>query len=153
MNEDNKIDFLKSVKCKTDIEFYFITILSNFLINRIGKIIHQNDMIFQFLFSELNHKLDTRKYNLEKNKDELRFKFDDKYFVNSLKTFDDKQSNYFENIMNFTENMINSNIGKIKELLGEKEIEKIKKDIRDNNNINEYDDRMKFHYLKKNKRI
>lgn len=120
---DKKEDFLKTIHCQNDIEFYFIYILSNNLINRIGKIIHQNDMVFQFLFSDLNDKLDIKKYKLYKDKikNEIKCIFDYKNIENSLKTLNFKKYD-IDNIIKFSETFINSNMEKIKELLGEKKL-------------------------------
>ena len=58
----------------------FYTILVNKLISRIGKIIHQNDAIFQFLFYDPEENWNINNYKLieDKEKKELKFIIDKK---------------------------------------------------------------------------
>ena len=137
-------EFLKEVNCKNDFEFYFIYILANKLINRIGKIIHQRDIYFQYLFYELNDNFNINDFNLIKDKENEQIKFikKEKNKINSLKSLDLKDINVSQ-FQQFIENFFKTNIVKLMDLLGEKKLYEIKgkieekfSNIKENDNIN-----------------
>ena len=130
LKKEKEKDFLDTVNCQTDIEFYFIYILANNLINRIGKIIHENDILFQFLFYDINDYLDINNYILieDKQKNQLKFEFDESLRINNLKIIKNKEYNV-SSLNKFIDDFILINIPRIKNLLGEKRIKEIKEKI------------------------
>ena len=137
-NKRKKLEeFLKNVHCKNDAEFYFIFILSNKLINRIGRIIHQNDAIFQFLFYDPKNNFDINNYNLIKDKEKGEIKFsinNDQNKINSLKNLTQEELT-FSSIIKFINDFEEINLPKVQNLLGEAKIKEIKNEI-----INKYQD-------------
>lgn len=130
LKKEKEKEFLDTVGCQNDIEFYFIYILANNLINRIGKIVHENDILFQFLFYDINDNLDINNYSLirDKEKNELKFDFDESLRINNLKVLNQKEYKA-SSLKKFVEDLIQINIPKIIDLLGEKRINEIKKEI------------------------
>ena len=130
LKKEKEKEFLDTVGCQNDIEFYFIYILANNLINRIGKIVHENDILFQFLFYDINDNLDINNYSLirDKEKNELKFDFDESLRINNLKVLNQKEYKA-SSLKKFVEDFIQINIPKIIDLLGEKRINEIKKEI------------------------
>ena len=130
--------FLKKVYCENDAEFYFIFILANNLISRIGKIIHQNDNIFQSLFYDINDNLKLSKYKLiEDKKNNIKF-ITQKEGIDSLKSLDFKKLD-ISLINEFTENLANSNISRLKKLLKGDKIKELEEEIK-----NKFEDLKEF---------
>ena len=142
LKKNKKDEFLKELNCENEYEFEFYFILLNNIINRIGKIIHQNDFIFQHLFNDINDNLNINNYNLIKDEEnqEIKFHFENKNKYNSLRNLDFKEFNLLS-LDEFINNFINCNIPKIKKLLGSDCIQKIKAEIKAKlPNISESDD-------------
>ena len=137
LKEEKSNEFLKNVNCENDAEFYFITVLINKLISRIGKIIHQNDFIFQFLFYDINNNLDINNYRLieEKEKKEIKFSIDKKTRIDSLKNLDFKKIN-ISFIFNFLKEFSKKNFDKMCDFIGKDKLNEIKTNIK--NGFKEY---------------
>ena len=127
LKEEGQKDFLKSVKCKNDIEFYFLYMLIENIIKRIGNIVHQNDEDFKILFKDVSNDLNRRKYKLLQDKNEENgFVFIEERIGHNIKPI--KLTNSLiklSDFNNFSNNFYNIFIPKLKKLLGEKDINKI----------------------------
>ena len=123
-------DFLKKMKCDNDTDFYFLFNLINNIINKIGKIIHQNDEIYKIYFSEISDKLDYSKYQLKKDNNENNtiILIDKNEKNESISYLSNKVYNY-EDFINFSNTFYEKNKNKIKELLGDKKEKEIIKEI------------------------
>ena len=159
LKEEKAKEFLKEVNCKNDYEFYFIYVFANKLINRIGKIIHQDDIYYQFLFYEPNDNFNINNFNLIQDKENEQIKFipKEKNKNESLKSLDFKDFNA-SHIQRFIDDFFKTNIVKLKGLLGEKKLNEIKKKIDEkfsnikgsdkiNNEINLYENKIEKYIL------
>ena len=130
LKEDNK-EFLNSINCKSDFEFYFLYILITNIIKRIGKIIHQNDDQFKLLFKDNKSDLNIEKLLLIKDENEKEgFKFIEKKNENDFKTI--KLTNSIPNLNdldNFSNDFYNFHIKKLENLLEEQKLKKLKNKI------------------------
>ena len=128
LKKDQQENFLKSVGCENEMEFYFLYMLIENIIKRIGNIVHQNDKDFKIMFQDIPNDLNNKKYKLvhdEKEKNEYVFieevsDFRPIRLTDSLINFD------FDNFNDFAYNFYNTHIPKLKDLLGEKKISKLK---------------------------
>ena len=131
LKEDGQKDFLKSVKCKNDMEFYFLYMLIENIIKRIGNIVHQNDKDFKIVFKDISNDLNRRKYKLVQDINEKNgYKFIEEKTEHDIKTI--KLTNSLiklNDFNNFANNFYNSYIPKLKILLGEQDINKIRDKI------------------------
>ena len=106
IKKEKENELLKNVCCKNDAEFYFVFILANKLINRISRIIHQNDAIFQFLFYNIENNLNIKDYTLfmDKNNKEIKFIGNKQKRIDSLKKFNQENisfSSFINNMKDF----------------------------------------------------
>ena len=122
-----KEEFLANVKCKTVSDFYFLFKLINNIINKIGKIIHQNDELYNIYFTEVEDSLNISNYQIKKDIDNnLRLLYNENLYKNvsslSMKEYD------YDVFMQISLNFFERFKGKIKQLLGEKKEKEIIKE-------------------------
>ena len=84
---------MANVKCKTVSDFYFLFKLINNIINKIGKIIHQNDELYNIYFTEVEDSLNISNYQIKKDIDNnLRLLYNEILYKNvsslSMKEYD-----------------------------------------------------------------
>ena len=121
--------FLKSVGLENDMEFYFLFMLIENIIKRIGKIVHQNDEDFKIVFKDISRDLNKRKYKLVQDnneKNEYKFIEEDTNFKPIILT--DSLIN-FDNFDDFAYNFYNMHIPKLRDLFGENKVKEIKDKI------------------------
>jgi len=122
-----KEEFLADVKCKTVSDFNFLFKLINNIINKIGKIVHQNDELYNIYFTEIEDNLNISNYQLKKDIDNnLTLLCNENLYKNasslSIKEYD------YDAFMKFSLNFFERFKGKIKQLLGEKKEKEIIKE-------------------------
>ena len=122
-----KEKFLADVKCKTVSDFNFLFKLINNIINKIGKIVHQNDELYNIYFTEIEDNLNISNYQLKKDIDNnLTLLCNENLYKNasslSIKEYD------YDAFMKFSLNFFERFKGKIKQLLGEKKEKEIIKE-------------------------
>jgi len=129
-NEKEK-DFLTSVKCKNDLEFYFLYSLIQNIIKRIGNIVHQNDKEFKFVFKDIPNDLNKKKYKLLLDKNEKNgFKFIEVKSEDNIKPINlISPIIKLTDFINFSSNFFNTYLPELKTLIGEQKIKKLKKEI------------------------
>ena len=131
LKKEGQKDFLDSVKCKNDIEYYFLYSLIQNIIKRIGNIVNQNDKDFKFVFKDISKDLNERIYELIKDPNEkIGYKFIEKEFELNFKTI--KLTYSFlklTDFINFSKNFLNIHVPKLKLLIGEKKIKELRKKI------------------------
>ena len=116
-------------------------ILSSRLINRIEKINHKNNAIFQFLFYDFEDNFDIENYSLinKKDKNAPKFIINNKRTIKSLKNLNFKNFN-ISSIFFFLEEIATKNFKKMCDFLGENEVVTIKKKIQNKfKSLNEID--------------
>ena len=115
--------------------------LSSRLINRIEKINHKNNAIFQFLFYDFEDNFDIENYSLinKKDKNAPKFIINNKRTIKSLKNLNFKNFN-ISSIFFFVEEIATKNFKKMCDFLGENEVVTIKKKIQNKfKSLNEID--------------
>lgn len=122
-----KEEFLADVKCKAVSDFNFLFKLINNIINKIGKIVHQNDELYNIYFTEIEDNLNISNYQLKKDIDNnLTLLCNENLYKNasslSIKEYD------YDAFMKFSLNFFERFKGKIKQLLGEKKEKEIIKE-------------------------
>ena len=135
IKKEKEKDFLTSVKCKNDLEFYFLYLLIQNIIKRIGNIVHQNDREFKFVFKDISNDLNKKKYKLLQDQNEKNgFKFIEVKSEDNIKTINlinpiIKLSDF----INFSSNFFNTYLPELKtlsySLIGEQKLKKLKKEI------------------------
>ena len=131
LKEKDQIDFLNSVKCKNEMEFYFLYLLIQNIIKRIGNIVHQNDKEFKLVFKDISKDLNKRNYKLFQDKNEKNgFKFSEEKSENDIKPISlTNQIIKLNDINNFSSNFFSIHLPKLKALIGEQKIKKLKNKI------------------------
>lgn len=130
LKEGSKNKFVKSINLRNEMEFYFLYILINNLIKRIGNIIHQNDNNFNYIFNDITTNLDViMNYKLVKDKNEIdSFKFDTcQSEITSIKIM--HKTYKLKDFKDFSKNFININIKTLRNLLGDIKINEIMKKL------------------------
>ena len=131
LKEKDQIDFLNSVKCKNEMEFYFLYLLIQNIIKRIGNIVHQNDKEFKLVFKDISKDLNKRNYKLFQDKNETNgFKFCEEKSENDIKLISlTNPIIKLNDINNFSSNFFSIHLPKLKALIGEQKIKKLKNKI------------------------
>jgi len=131
IKKEKEKNFLTSVKCKNDLEFYFLYSLIQNIIKRIGNIVHQNDKEFKFVFKDISNDLNKKKYKLLQDQNEKNgFKFIEVKSEDNIKPINlinpiIKLSDF----INFSNNFFITYLPELKTLIGEQKIKKLKKKI------------------------
>ena len=131
LKEKDQIDFLNSVKCKNEMEFYFLYLLIQNIIKRIGNIVHQNDKEFKLVFKDISKDLNKRNYKLFQDKNETNgFKFCEEKSENDIKPISlTNPIIKLNDINNFSSNFFSIHLPKLKVLIGDQKIKKLKNKI------------------------
>lgn len=137
IKKEEEKDFLTSVKCKNDIEFYFLYLLIQNIIKRIGNIVHQNDKEFKFVFKDNSCDLNKRKYKLIiDNHEKNGYKFIEVKSEDNIKSVSLTNSIMrFSDFSNFSSNFFSIYIPELKALIGDQKIKKLKNKIEQELNL------------------
>jgi len=122
-----KEEFLAGVKCKTVSDFNFLFKLMNNIINKIGKIIHQNDELYNIFFTEIEDNLNISNYQLKKDIDSNFALLCNENLYKNTSSLSIKEYDY-DFFMKFSLNFFERFKGKIKQLLGEEKEKEIIKE-------------------------
>lgn len=115
VKKEGKDEFLKKINCQTISEFKFLFLLMNKLINRIDKILDENEFLNETLFYEVSEELNPIKNTLIKDKnDENSFEFVEQ-------NNKDKKPNYSNSFYQNYSKIINK-------FLGEKDLKKFQEE-------------------------
>ena len=123
--------FIKSLDMENDMEFYFVYLLMNNIIKRIGNIVHQNDNDFNIIFNNVSTNLESiMKYKLVKDNDEKDSNH--KEIIEIIL----KNNNKLNDLREFANNFISKSVEELKKVLGNEKINEITKKYQ--NNLNDF---------------
>jgi len=132
VKKEGKDELLKKINCQTISEFKFLFLLINKLINRIDKILDENEFLNETLFYEVSEELNPINNKLIKDKnDENSFEFTEQ------NNKDKKPNNYlliksfkYEDYINHSNSLYQNYIKIINKFLREKDLKKLKEETR-----------------------
>lgn len=129
--------FIKSLDMENDMEFYFVYLLMNNIIKRIGNIVHQNDNDFNIIFNNVSTNLESiMKYKLVKDNDEKDpFRYIDSNHKEIIEIIL-KNNNKLNDLREFANNFISKSVEELKKVLGNEKINEITKKYQ--NNLNDF---------------
>ena len=112
-------------------EFYFLYLLIQNIIKRIGNIVHQNDKEFKLVFKDISKDLNKRNYKLFQDKNETNgFKFCEEKSENDIKPISlTNPIIKLNDINNFSNNFFSIHLPKLKVFIGDQKIKKLKNKI------------------------
>ena len=122
---------------ENDMEFYFVYLLMNNIIKRIGNIVHQNDNDFNIIFNNVSTNLESiMKYKLVKDNDEKDpFRYIDSNHKEIIEIIL-KNNNKLNDLREFANNFISKSVEELKKVLGNEKINEITKKYQ--NNLNDF---------------